>query len=126
MCQLDCHDLYQRLGALESQQDRLMLLVSTRFSKLSNVRYLLHGTYLCTILSEGSRCARLKSLSKGTCRAGDLWQADHIIPVCDGGGIADLANLRTLCVPCHEQVTEQLVTSGMNSHHGFQHRHSSD
>ena len=37
-----------------------------------------------------------------------LWDADHILPVAEGGGQCDLDNLRTLCVPCHREVTAQL------------------
>lgn len=37
-----------------------------------------------------------------------LWDADHILPVCEGGGECDLANLRTLCLACHRDATEQL------------------
>ncbi len=36
------------------------------------------------------------------------WDADHIVPVAEGGGECDLANLRTLCLPCHRRVTEEL------------------
>lgn len=38
-----------------------------------------------------------------------LWDADHIIPVIEGGGECDLDNYRTLCVPCHKQVTAELA-----------------
>ncbi len=37
-----------------------------------------------------------------------LWDADHILPVCKGGGECDLANLRTLCLACHRDVTYTL------------------
>ena len=37
-----------------------------------------------------------------------LWDADHIRPVAEGGGQCDLDNLRTLCVPCHREVTSHL------------------
>lgn len=37
-----------------------------------------------------------------------LWEADHIIPVSEGGGECGLDNLRTLCVPCHKTATAQL------------------
>ncbi len=37
-----------------------------------------------------------------------LWDADHILPVAEGGGQCDLANLRTLCLLCHRQATAQL------------------
>ena len=38
----------------------------------------------------------------------DFWQADHIIPVAEGGGDCGLENLRTLCTPCHLRETENL------------------
>ena len=37
-----------------------------------------------------------------------LWDADHILPVAEGGGECDLDNLRTLCLPCHREVTAEL------------------
>jgi 5-methylcytosine-specific restriction endonuclease McrA len=37
-----------------------------------------------------------------------LWDADHIVPVAEGGGQCDLANMRTLCLKCHRQATEAL------------------
>lgn len=41
-------------------------------------------------------------------KEGDFWQADHIIPVAEGGGSCGLDNLRTLCTPCHQNETEKL------------------
>ena len=37
-----------------------------------------------------------------------LWDADHIVPVVEGGGQCDLANMRTLCLKCHRQATAAL------------------
>lgn len=37
-----------------------------------------------------------------------LWDADHIVPVAEGGGQCDLDNIRTLCLPCHREVTAEL------------------
>jgi 5-methylcytosine-specific restriction endonuclease McrA len=37
-----------------------------------------------------------------------LWDADHIVPVAEGGGECDLANLRTLCLRCHREATSEL------------------
>ena len=34
-----------------------------------------------------------------------LWEADHILPVVEGGGECDLTNLRTLCLRCHRMAT---------------------
>jgi 5-methylcytosine-specific restriction enzyme A len=46
---------------------------------------------------------RLKRLSRNS-----LWDADHIVPVVEGGGECDLENLRTLCLICHRQQTREL------------------
>lgn len=37
------------------------------------------------------------------------WDADHIVPVSEGGGECDLSNYRTLCHPCHKKVTKELA-----------------
>ncbi len=37
-----------------------------------------------------------------------LWDADHTLPVAEGGGQCDLENLRTLCLLCHREVTADL------------------
>lgn len=37
-----------------------------------------------------------------------LWDADHILPVAEGGGECDLSNMRTLCLRCHREATAQL------------------
>ena len=38
----------------------------------------------------------------------DFWQADHFVPVAEGGGNCGLENFRTLCSPCHLNETERL------------------
>jgi 5-methylcytosine-specific restriction endonuclease McrA len=45
----------------------------------------------------------VKRLSRKT-----LWDADHILPVAEGGGECDLDNLRTLCLACHRRETLEL------------------
>lgn len=37
-----------------------------------------------------------------------FWEADHIVPVCEGGGQCGLENYRTLCLPCHRNATTEL------------------
>ena len=38
-----------------------------------------------------------------------LWDADHILPVSEGGGTCDLENMRTLCLLCHRAHTKALL-----------------
>jgi 5-methylcytosine-specific restriction protein A len=54
------------------------------------------GTHRLRILAHWN----LKRISRKT-----LWDADHIVPVVEGGGECDLANLRTLCLICHRRET---------------------
>lgn len=51
--------------------------------------------------------ARLKAL--GFMPSRHFWEADHKVPVCEGGGACGLDNLRTLCRPCHRGATAQLA-----------------
>lgn len=48
----------------------------------------------------------LFSSDKGICQIcfkyDKKWEADHIIPVCLGGGGCDINNFQTLCKKCHE------------------------
>ena len=55
--------------------------------------------------------ARRQFLKKWGLREGSrksLWDADHIIPVAEGGGQCDLSNMRTLCLLCHREATKAL------------------
>jgi hypothetical protein len=45
----------------------------------------------------------LKSISRKS-----LWDADHMVPVAEGGGECDLDNIRTLCLRCHREQTRAL------------------
>lgn len=38
-----------------------------------------------------------------------LWEADHIVPVVEGGGGCELDNYRTLCLECHRVETRALA-----------------
>jgi hypothetical protein len=40
---------------------------------------------------------------------GRLWQADHIRPVAEGGGVCGLENYQTLCLRCHKLDTAELA-----------------
>lgn len=53
-----------------------------------------------------SRLAALAQWNMG--RRKSLWDADHIVPVVEGGGECDLSNMRTLCLKCHRAHTAEL------------------
>ena len=55
----------------------------------------------------------LKKISRKT-----LWDADHIVPVVEGGGECDLGNMRTLCVTCHRRETLKLAARLRGTPHG--------
>jgi 5-methylcytosine-specific restriction enzyme A len=38
---------------------------------------------------------------------GTLFHADHIIRVVDGGGLADLSNIQSMCIKCHKIKTKE-------------------
>lgn len=46
---------------------------------------------------------------RGSDRGYSLWEADHIVPVAEGGGGCDLDGYRTLCVPCHRAESAKLA-----------------
>jgi hypothetical protein len=38
----------------------------------------------------------------------ELWEADHKVPVVEGGGLCDESGYRLLCIPCHKKATREL------------------
>jgi hypothetical protein len=59
--------------------------------------------------SRGERRAkRLEHWGLARMNRKSLWDADHIVPVVEGGGECDLSNIRTLCLRCHRQATDEL------------------
>lgn len=56
----------------------------------------------------GRRAIALKQWGLKPRQRTSLWDADHVLPVSQGGGECDLDNLRTLCLHCHRKVTAEL------------------
>lgn len=56
-----------------------------------------------------------------------LWEADHVVPVVEGGGSCGLENLRTLCQRCHKRETARLAARrAANCRKGVCHEVSND
>ena len=95
-CGLDCDALLARLLAEPSVPERVRALSSARGPRAEE-----KGGALCFSSARAAAIARAP-------RAGDLWQADHIVPVAEGGGECGLENFRTLCDGCHRRATSDL------------------
>ena len=95
-CGLDCDALLARLLAEPSVPERVRALESARGPRAEE-----KGGALCFSSARAAAIARAP-------RAGDLWQADHIVPVAEGGGECGLENFRTLCDGCHRRATSDL------------------
>lgn len=68
-----------------------------------------HRAYLELKRSRGERRQkRLEQWGLKRMTRRSLWDADHIVPVVEGGGECDLDNLRTLCLACHRRETLEL------------------
>jgi hypothetical protein len=92
-----------------------LLRIVDRVRKRSERYYLGSGGYREPTDADAGRWERLRGeLAKrgyGNADHGytpSLWEADHIIPVVEGGGCCGLENYRTLCIPCHRVQTRKL------------------
>ena len=88
LCAFDCHAFYCRVKAL-SPPERVQAVMASPF-RLAGGRH-------------GAAAAASEPVE------GDFWQADHITAVAEGGGECGLANMRTLCTPCHAKETAALL-----------------
>jgi hypothetical protein len=59
-------------------------------------------------LDYAARRRLLKELGLTEGSRKSFWDADHILPVAEGGGQCDLVNMRTLCLRCHRSETAAL------------------
>lgn len=56
-------------------------------------------------MRDGGVCALCAA--EGNHEPHDVWQADHIVPVSEGGGECGLENYRTICTDHHHEVTAE-------------------
>ncbi|CAE7540133.1 smrc-1 [Symbiodinium sp. CCMP2456] len=101
-CGLDCHGLWQNLKSsnsswLEELQKQNRMAAESKSAQSAAMHTLL--SYLTRFDSESPDDFNLTE--------GSLWQADHILPVWQGGGACGLENLQTLCASCHNLKTSE-------------------
>ena len=56
---------------------------------------------------ERRECGEFRQRYRWFFRRRTYWDADHIVPVAEGGGECTMANIRTLCVPCDQHLTKE-------------------
>lgn len=93
-CGLDTHALNREIAALRSA-------ISFRTASIAELQAAHQQTQ--DLLARHRFPRTWTSMHGGVARS--LWEADHIVPVKDGGGACGLENYRTLCWPCHVIVT---------------------
>jgi 5-methylcytosine-specific restriction enzyme A len=69
-----------------------------RYGKAANAAYWKRHSRLCDCIA----CVLRREHPAG-------WEADHITPVIEGGGLCGLDGYRTLCIACHRSETAKLA-----------------
>lgn len=98
-----CADCGVDLGGLQRLYDRLGRQLSGRFRNQN--RHKPHKRNRAMSRREAIRCDLKR---RGIDPRKSWWEADHILPVVEGGGCCGLENYRTLCQPCHRAATAVL------------------
>jgi 5-methylcytosine-specific restriction endonuclease McrA len=107
-CGLDCEDLKSRLllgskGAQLPLEDRRRILLQVEPRYKEHEALMMKALTTGCVALEHTRCCGVRSVKPDwACRrCSVLWEADHLIPVAEGGGQCGRENLRTLCLMCH-------------------------
>eukprot|EP00930_Biecheleria_cincta_P023520 TRINITY_DN16982_c0_g1_i1.p1 TRINITY_DN16982_c0_g1~~TRINITY_DN16982_c0_g1_i1.p1 ORF type:complete len:1511 (-),score=233.62 TRINITY_DN16982_c0_g1_i1:373-4905(-) len=95
-CGIDCHSVFQSLLTASPGPRRHACLSEVAPRIASN-----------PILA--SRILEAQRVTEGL-----LWQADHIVPVWEGGGMCGVENLQSLCVACHAAKTSSEASQRAN------------
>ena len=114
MCSPECvHELRLRMGGnylrnCVYKRDKGICSICKIDTKQTAITILsISGIERLNIMKEFSISQKRKIWIKK--HGGGLWDADHIVPVKEGGGLCGLDNLRTLCIKCHKNETKLLA-----------------
>lgn len=102
------HGICQLCGVDLSRLERVCMILRL---DIDRVDFFSHHERRYKSWKEGSlELAFLQSIGFSPNPNKALYEVDHIIPVCEGGGFCGPENLRLLCEPCHDEVTQELKT----------------
>lgn len=100
-------------------RDKGICQICERDTILSEKAYNLNGVKWRPLRSGEDRKAVQEEIKKSLLSYGHargMWrEVDHIVPVCEGGGLLGPDNLRLICGECHLDVTNKLVASRKKS-----------
>eukprot|EP01023_Acetabularia_acetabulum_P020855 TRINITY_DN20895_c0_g1_i1.p1 TRINITY_DN20895_c0_g1~~TRINITY_DN20895_c0_g1_i1.p1 ORF type:complete len:222 (-),score=27.90 TRINITY_DN20895_c0_g1_i1:286-951(-) len=95
-CKADCNSMIKRIRRISKDglnwRERRLQIISEIAPKFLQSKYSNQLNKLITAALDGN-----------------AWHADHIIPVYQEGGLCTVENMRTLCVPCHLDVTKKQI-----------------
>lgn len=64
---------------------------------------------ICAKCGQQCKTRRLRFENLEAWKKAPKWEADHIVPVVEGGGLCGLDGYRTLCRECHKKETKALA-----------------
>lgn len=99
-CGMDCHWLSREFGRIERVTKRHRWnSISPKPDEMDRAGFrMAWGPWVPSGWHDGSKSLALS-----------FWEADHIVPVSEGGGCCGLDNYQTLCLRCHKAETAQLA-----------------
>ena len=114
MCSPECvHELKLRISGrylrdcVYKRDKGICAICKIDTKEIAKKAITLEGDELVNYLNENKISLNRKIWVKK--HGGGLWDADHIIPVKEGGGLCGLDNMRTLCIKCHKNETAILA-----------------
>ncbi len=114
MCSPECvHELKLRINGrylrdcVYKRDKGICAICKIDTKEIAKTAHILEGDELIEYLNDHKISLNRKIWLKKY--GGGLWDADHIIPVKEGGGLCGLENMRTLCIKCHKNETAILA-----------------
>jgi len=106
-CRRDCHAIQAELRGMAAILDEAW---ARQFGRTAIGHTLVLYSHECPVIAGPFlRLCEAVGLKKPWRYPRHLWEADHIVPVVEGGGECTLSNYRTLCIPCHRAETAKLA-----------------